>query len=92
VTTCAVVDWPCQSRIIELVHDGQGTLAAVCTMVDHDSPLDPGPALTRPELAALHRELAANIPMPGYGARLAGTPRDRNVILPLAAPFGGPGR
>ncbi len=75
VTTCAVVDWPCQTRIVELVDDGRGGLAVVCTMVDHDSPLDPGAAMSRPELAALHRELAANIPLPGYGAKLAGTSR-----------------
>jgi len=58
-----------------------------CTMVDHDSPLAPGEALARRDLAALHRQLAANVPLPGYGASLAGSPRDRNVVLPLPAPF-----
>lgn len=87
ITTCAVVDWPCQTRIVELIgvsEGGRGAIALACTMVDHDSPLAPGEALTRRELAALHRELAANAPMPGYGARLAGAPSDRNVVLPVA--------
>ena len=86
ITTCAIVDWPCQTRIVELIDisdGGRGQLALACTMVDHDSPLAPGGAFSRRELAALHRELAANIPMPGYGERLAGAPSDRNVVLPL---------
>ncbi len=88
VTTCSIADWPSQTRIVELVALGErgDRLAIACTMVDHASPLDPGGATSRAELAALHRELAANVPVPGYGARLAGGPTDRNVILPLAAP------
>lgn len=87
VTTCAVVDWPCQTRIVELLDDGQGGLAIACTMVDHDTPLSPGRLITRPQLASLHRELAANVPWAGAGSRLEGTPADRNVVLPVAAPF-----
>jgi hypothetical protein len=87
VTTCAVVDWPCQTRIVEIVDDGRGNLAFVCTMVDHDSPLTPGSLATRPQLASLHRELAANVPWAGAGSTLEGLESDRNVILPMAAPF-----
>jgi len=92
ITTCSIVDWPCQTRTVELIQlDGAagspGELAVACTMVDHDSPLAPGEALARRDLAALHRQLAANVPLPGYGASLAGSPRDRNVVLPLPAPF-----
>jgi metallophosphoesterase (TIGR03767 family) len=92
VTTSAVVDWPCQSRLVELVGLGPDALALVCTMVDHDGPLGPGGALagsglsTR-QLAGLHRELAANVPGAGVGSRLEGVPSDRNVVLPLRAPF-----
>ncbi len=87
VTTCAVVDWPCQTRLVELVHDGRGRLAVVCTMLDFDSPLSPGSLVTRPQLSALHRELAANVPWAGLDSGLAGTATDRNVILVLDAPF-----
>jgi metallophosphoesterase (TIGR03767 family) len=92
VTTCAVVDWPGQTRLVELLDLGDGALAIACTMVDHDSPLGPGTALegsalTTAQLAGLHRELAANVPEVGAGSRLEGIATDRNVILPLRAPF-----
>jgi metallophosphoesterase (TIGR03767 family) len=77
VTTSSVSDWPCQGRIVELFDAGDGTLAIACTMVDHEGS----------ELAALHRELAANAPAAGFDSGRAGTPLDRNVILPLRAPF-----
>jgi hypothetical protein len=92
VTTCAVVDWPGQARLVELLDNGDGTLSTVCTMIDHDSPARPpsagDPAAREPAaLAALHRELAANVPWAGLGSALAGTPADRNVELVLRAPF-----
>ncbi len=111
VTTSAVVDWPCQTRLLELVDEGDGTLSIVCTMVDHDSPLAPastpgatrgngngngnrsgsqngnGSRTDRAELAALHRELAGNVPWAGFGSGLRGGVLDRNVALPLRAPF-----
>jgi metallophosphoesterase (TIGR03767 family) len=77
VTTASLVDWPCQGRIVELVDPGEGLLAIACTMVDHEGS----------ELAALHRELAGNAPAAGFFSGRAGTPLDRNVILPLRAPF-----
>ncbi len=91
VTTCAVVDWPGQARLVELIDNGDGTLSLVCTMVDHDSPARPpaadDPAARDPlALASLHRELAANVPWVGLGSALAGTPADRNVELVLRAP------
>ncbi|MBI4941161.1 MAG: TIGR03767 family metallophosphoesterase [Actinobacteria bacterium] len=108
VTTCAVVDWPCQTRIVEIVDAGEGMLALACTMVDHDSPQhltgawSGGMAATggipvqatasasphgQVDLAALHRELAANVPWAGLDSPLAGTVADRNVVLPIRAPF-----
>jgi len=86
VTTCAVVDWPCQTRLVELVDSG-GYLSIVCTMIDHDSPTAARSLATGDDLAALHRELAANMPFGGADSGLAGTAADRNVVLPLAAPF-----
>jgi len=87
VTTCAVVDWPCQTRVVEFT-DAAGELAITCTMVDHDSPLAARSLDRAADLAALHRELAANVPVIG-AANLgrAGLPTDRNVELRLPAPF-----
>jgi len=77
VTTASLVDWPCQGRVVELFEAGDGMVAIACTMVDHEGS----------ELAAAHRELAGNAPAAGFTSGRAGTPLDRNVILPLRAPF-----
>ncbi len=84
VTTCAVVDWPCQTRVVELLDHGE-YLSIVTTMVDHDTPAAPASLETADDLAALHRELAANFP--GDISALAGTASDRNVELRLLPPF-----
>jgi len=84
VTTCAVADWPCQARLIELVDHGE-YLSVVATMVDHDTPLAPLSLDTGAELASLHRELAMNVPPGMLG--LAGQRSDRNVELLLTPPF-----
>ncbi len=86
VTTCAVVDWPCQTRLIELIDHG-GQLCIVCTMVDHDAPAAAPSLTTNAGLAALHRELAANVPILGADSDRAGAVTDRNVELRLTAPF-----
>jgi metallophosphoesterase (TIGR03767 family) len=87
VTTCAVIDWPCQTRIVELVDRG-GYLSIVCTMVDHDTPAGPRSLDATDDLASLHRELAANVPLTGaHHSTGAGTAADRNVELRIAAPF-----
>jgi metallophosphoesterase (TIGR03767 family) len=86
VTTCAIVDWPCQTRLVELADSGDH-LAIVCTMVDHDAPLRPASLETGGDFAALHRELAANVPLGGADSALAGAHDDRNVELCLRPPF-----
>ena len=86
VTTCAIVDWPCQTRLVELVDSG-GYLSVVCTMLDHDTPAAVAEPRTSAELASLHRELAANVPFAGHGSHTAGTAADRNVELRIPAPF-----
>ena len=57
-------------------------LAVACTMVDHEGS----------ELGSLHRELAGNEPGAGFSSGRAGTPLDRNVILPVRSPFAPAGR
>jgi hypothetical protein len=75
-----------------------GQLSITCTMVDHDTPLGPPPSPAGPggvtaarfspaDLAALHRELAANIPSVGGYARGTGAAADRNVELLISPPF-----
>jgi metallophosphoesterase (TIGR03767 family) len=86
VTTSSIVDWPCQARLVELV-ESAGQLSIVCTMVDHDSPVTPMSLESGSDLAALHRELAANMPFAGMDSARSGTPADRNVELRMAAPF-----
>ena len=54
-------------------------------MVDHDTPVAPASLETADDLAALHRELAANVPWPV--SALAGTATDRNVELRVIPPF-----
>jgi hypothetical protein len=86
VTTASLVDWPCQGRMVEIVDAGDGMVAIACTMVDHDGVSTAGD--TEPEdLAGLHRELAGNAPFAGFASGGAGGSGDRNVILPLQAPF-----
>lgn len=86
VTTCAVVDWPCQTRLVEFAESG-GDLAIICTMADHGAPAAVAGPFSGLDLAALHRELAANVPMAGAWSAMAGTVADRNVVLRLPAPF-----
>jgi hypothetical protein len=87
VTTCAVIDWPCQTRLIELIDRG-GCLSIVCTMVDHDTPVAAASLDTVDGLASLHRELAANIPLRGaHHTGGTGVASDRNTELRLTPPF-----
>jgi hypothetical protein len=81
-----LVDWPCQARLVELFDAGDGLLAIACTMVDHDGPADPAGAIEPDQLAALHRELAGNVPIAGFDSGRDGTSLDRNVILPVRWP------
>ncbi len=86
VTTSSIVDWPCQARLVELV-ESAGQLSIFCTMIDHDSPVMPSSLASGGDLAALHRELAANMPFAGMDSSRPGTHADRNVELRIAAPF-----
>lgn len=85
VTTSAIMDWPCQARVVELIDNRDRTLSVLCTVLDHDAPpyAEPG----EPDwLASLHREVAANMPWLGAHQLGPGTPADRNVELVLAMP------
>ena len=93
INTVSHIDWPQQSRVIEVVDNEDGTLSIFTTMVDHAAKLKMPKEFDTPvQLAALSRLLAANDPGvarengtrgPGQSA---GRKKDRNVELLVAAP------
>ena len=61
INTASHIDWPQQSRLIEVTDNLDGTLSIFTTMLDHGAPRKPGDDLTGPmKLASLGRLLAAN--------------------------------
>jgi metallophosphoesterase (TIGR03767 family) len=93
INTAAHIDWPSQSRIIELVDNGDATLSIFGTIIDDVAGNSWTPlTLTNPVgLAALAREFAVNDPQRDAetatrdGKR--GTLADRNVELVIKKPF-----
>ena len=99
IATSAQLDFPMQTRVIELVDNRDRTLSLVCSLIDQGGPADPVSAFGPPDGAYGHLELAA------YGRELAyndfrdhqgreslydhrvGSPMDRNVELVLPTPF-----
>lgn len=92
INTASHIDWPQQSRIIEVVDNRDGTLSIFTTMVDHAGPVTGRHDLRTPTgLAGLSRELAANDWQDRTDAGL-GTRRDRNVELVVRKPVRAPAR
>ena len=98
ISTASHIDWPIQSRIIEVASSGSG-VSLFTTMVDIAAPLSYAGDLSTPSaLASLARELAANDPQErrqivgGVNAdgtaivQRRGTLADRNTQLMLPAP------
>lgn len=90
IETASEVDWPIQSRLLEIFDNRDGTLSIFGTILDHDAPLRPPPpgpaaAFTETELASLARELSFNDPQAGAPGGI-GDPQDRNVELLLPKP------
>jgi 3',5'-cyclic AMP phosphodiesterase CpdA len=95
VSTAAHIDWPQQSRMIELVKTSPTEMSLVSTILDHDGPAYPG--APGPDffaqgdagdqvlrLASIGREISYNDYQGSRGAR--GERQDRNVIVPLGKP------
>jgi metallophosphoesterase (TIGR03767 family) len=92
VNTAAHIDWPEQSRIVEIVDNLDGTLSIFGTILDHAGPIARGSSLSSTSsLAALSRELSANDWQDRTDARRGGI-EDRNVELLVPAPFAADGR
>ncbi|MEV0459197.1 TIGR03767 family metallophosphoesterase [Catellatospora methionotrophica] len=85
VNTASHIDWPIQSRVIEMT-EGADVLSIYTTMIDADAPLNyAGDISTSKALAALGRQLAAN-DIQGVGNHQAKF-NHRNTQLLLPMPF-----
>ena len=97
LTTASHIDWPQQSRELELMDNRDGTLSIFGTILDHAAPAAapaPGPAaaFSEVQLASLARTLSWNDPQragqPGVAetADRRGKKSDRNVELLIRDP------
>ncbi len=88
ITTASHIEWPQQSRLLELVDNADGTLSIFTTAVDHAADASYGRRTgTVLQLASLSRELAANEWQHDPSFR-AGDRNDRNTELLLPEPPG----
>lgn len=85
INTASHIDWPQQSRVIEVADNHDGTWSIFATMLDHAAPTTPG-INTPLALAALSRELSANDWQRNTTA--TGAIEDRNVELLVKSPPG----
>jgi metallophosphoesterase (TIGR03767 family) len=90
INTASHIDWPSQSRIIEVVDNRDGTLSLFTTVVDHAGPASYAGHVDDPvHLAGLARELAANDwHNRGDGYRGAANARNCELLLPAPAFLG----
>ena len=78
ITTASLIDWPAQTRTLELLRHADGSIEIVCTLQDHQAP--------QGNLAALHHTLAQQFAGP-QAAHMQGRPGDGSVrLLRAAAP------
>ena len=101
IVTAGHVDWPQQSRLLDVVDNRDGTISIFGTILDHGSPPVPRrasrlrgrllPAAEVSRLASIARELAYNDPQSATGRDgtpdRRGTPADRNVELLIRNPY-----
>lgn len=92
IETASEIDWPIQSRLLEVMDNRDGTLSIFGTLIDHGAtvatpqPGSPAASFDPQTLAAVARELAYNDPQAGIEDGAEGRPQDRNVELLLADP------
>ena len=92
VTTASHIDWPQQSRLLDVVDNQDGSLSIWGTILDHDAPANPGSGegSSTKQLASISRELAFNDPDADNGedgrADARGGDGDRNVELVVRDP------
>jgi metallophosphoesterase (TIGR03767 family) len=76
ITTASLIDWPCQTRAVEILRHADGSLELVCTLLDHQAQAG--------SLAALHLELAQRF-VAEAASHMQGDAGDGNVRLLLRA-------
>jgi metallophosphoesterase (TIGR03767 family) len=88
VSAAAHIDWPVQSRVLEIAtNPSRDSISIFTTVLDIDAPLSNGGDISNPKaLASLARELAVNDIQERASTR-RGTTKDRNTRLLLPAPF-----
>jgi metallophosphoesterase (TIGR03767 family) len=85
INTAAHIDYPQQSRLVEVADNGDHTLSIFTTILDHAGPADHGGDLSSTvSLAGLSRELSVNDPQAALEA--TGTAADRNTELLVSKP------
>ncbi len=89
LNTASEIDWPQQSRLVELMDNGDGTLSIFGTLLDHSATYEVPAAgsatgFTTDQLASISRTLSLNDPQVNAGA--TGTSQDRNVELVVDDP------
>ena len=86
INTSAISDWPEQSRLIELMDNGDGTLSIFGTLTNTAAPVavpasgTPASGFGNDELASISRAVTMNDPQLGDGTA-EGAARDQNVEL-----------
>lgn len=85
INTAAHIDYPQQSRLVELTDNRDHTLSIFTTILDHAGPADyRGDLSSTVSLAGLSRELSVNDPQANLDA--AGLATDRNTELLVRKP------
>ncbi|MEO8687083.1 MAG: hypothetical protein ABI611_02555 [Solirubrobacteraceae bacterium] len=93
INTASHIDWPQQSRVLDLADNGDGTLSIFTTMLDHQAAPNPGrqASSSARRLASVSRELSYNDPDSANGedgrSDARGEPADRNAELVVADPW-----
>ncbi len=84
VNTASEIDWPQESRLLEVMDNADGTLSIFGTLIDHSATYEvpaagTASAFSTEQLSAISRTLSYNDPQAVLGA--IGQPTDRNVEL-----------
>jgi metallophosphoesterase (TIGR03767 family) len=90
VSAAAHIDWPVQSRVIEIAtNPNRDAISIFTAVIDIDAPLSNNGDISNPKaLASLARELAVNDTQETMGETdRRGAVKDRNTRLLLQAPF-----
>ena len=90
IVSASHLEWPQQSRVLELARLANGGLAIFTTVIDHSAP--PRPTRRGPQrLASVARELALNEPQAENGEDgwpdRRGAAADRNTMLVVPRPY-----